>query len=258
MLDIKQIESFYPEKLRSYPRNLLREYLQFKVLEMIYDSGFGQKLVFMGGTAIHLVHGNVRFSEDLDFDNRGLEKSDFDSLIKAVKTSLRRMGYKVEERSVCRIGFRSYFRFSDLLYEFKISRHRQEKLNIQIDTEPQKFDYKPEKFILNKFDVFQRINVVPPDILLAQKIDCIFSRSRIMGRDFYDTVFLLGKTKPNMDYLREKIGIKDRKDLKSKLMAKSKNINFVKLAKDFEPFLYDPKETKRILHFLEYIQTVNF
>jgi len=258
MLDIRQIESFYPENLRPYRRNLLREYLQFKILETIYDTGFGRKLIFMGGTAIHLVHGNTRFSEDLDFDNRGLEKSDFDSLTTAVKMTLSRMGYKVECRNVYRSAFRSYLKFSDILYELKISGHRQEKLNIQIDTEPQKFEYEPDRFILNKFDVFQRISVVPSDILLAQKIYCIFSRPRSMGRDFYDSVFLLGKTNPNMDYLREKMGIKNGKELKSQLMTKCESINFAKLAKDVEPFLYDPKQTKRVLHFFEYIQTLDF
>ena len=36
MLDLKQIESFYPEYLRSFKRNLLREYLQYKILEAIF------------------------------------------------------------------------------------------------------------------------------------------------------------------------------------------------------------------------------
>lgn len=258
MLDIKQILSFYPENLRPFQRNLLREYLQFKILETIYDTRLSQKLIFMGGTAIHLVHGNTRFSEELDFDNQGLEKSDFDSLIAAVKMSLTRMGYKLEYRNVYRTAFRSYIRFSDLLFELKISGHKQEKLNIQIDTEPQRFEYDTDTFILNKFDVFQRISVVPSDILLSQKIYCIFSRRRSIGRDFFDSVFLLGKTKPNMDYLREKMGIKNRKELKSRLITKCKNLNFAKLAKDVEPFLYDSREAKRVLHFLEYIQTLDF
>ena len=257
MLDMRMISSFYPENLHPYQRNLLREYLQIKILETIYDTGFGQKLLFMGGTAIHLVHGNPRFSEDLDFDNRGLDKSDFNSLIAAVKTSLIRMGYKLEFRNVCRRAFRSYLRFSDILFELKISRHRQEKLHIQIDTEPQKFEYEPDMFIINKFDVFQRISVAPPDILLAQKLYCIFSRLRSMGRDFFDSAFLLGKTTPNRDYLREKLGIRNSKELKSRLMTKCKVINFAQLAKDVEPFLYNPRETKRVLHFLEYIQSVD-
>jgi predicted nucleotidyltransferase component of viral defense system len=257
MLDMKQILSFYPENLHPYQKNLLREYLQYKILETIYDTGFGQKLVFMGGTAIHLVHGNTRFSEDLDFDNRGLDKSDFDSLIAAVKKSLNRMGYKLEYRNVSRRAFRSHLKFSDILFDLKISRHRQENLNLQIDTEPQKFDYKPAKFIMNKFDVFQRISVAPSDILLSQKLYCIFSRPRIMGRDFFDSAFLLGKTSPNMDYIQEKMGIRNTKELKNRLITKCKDINFAKLAKDVEPFLYNPRETKRVLHFLEYIQSVD-
>ncbi len=258
MLDIKQIESFYPENLRSFKRNLLREYVQYKILETVYESDWSQKLVFMGGTAIHLLHGNTRFSEDLDFDNLGLDKSHFGYLISAVLTSLKRNGFIVESRNVFRRAFRSYLKFSDLLYEYKISRHRHEKLNIQIDTEIQGFEYEPEKIILNKFDVFLRIQVVPPDILLAQKIYCLFSRQRLMGRDFYDAVFLFGKTNPNMDYLREKIGVKNHKDLKSKLLDRCKNVIFEKLAKDVEPFLFDPKSASKVQHFPEFLKTVRF
>jgi hypothetical protein len=62
MLDLAQIESYYPEPLRTFKRNLLREYLQYKVLEIIYDSKAGSRLAFIGGTAIHIIHGAPRFS----------------------------------------------------------------------------------------------------------------------------------------------------------------------------------------------------
>jgi len=255
MLDIKQIESFYPENLWPYQRHLLREYLQYKILEMIYDSPLGQKLVFMGGTAVHIIHGNASFSEDLDFDNRGLDQSDFKALISTVTTSLKRNGFRTESRTVTRAAFRSYLKFPDILHGFNISGHRDEKLNIQIDTEPQMFGYEPDKFMLNKFDVFQRISVVPADILLAQKLACIFLRPRLMGRDFFDVVFLLGKTEPNMDYLREKVGIKDVADLRKRLIATCENIEFDKLAADLEPFLYDPAGSKRLHRFEEFISS---
>ena len=80
MLELKEIESFYPEYLRPFKSNILREYLQYKMLEAVYSSEFGRNLVFMGGTAIHIAHGLPRFSEDLDFDNRGLDKSGFEAL----------------------------------------------------------------------------------------------------------------------------------------------------------------------------------
>jgi hypothetical protein len=36
MLSLAQIESFYPENLRFYKRNLLREYLQYIILEIMH------------------------------------------------------------------------------------------------------------------------------------------------------------------------------------------------------------------------------
>ena len=84
MLNIKQIESFYPESLKPFKRNLLREYLQYKILEIIFDSRYGDKLAFMGGTATRIIHSNTRFSEDLDFDNLGLNKNEFVKLIQLI------------------------------------------------------------------------------------------------------------------------------------------------------------------------------
>ena len=40
MLDIKQIESFYPEPLRAFKKKLLREYLQF-----LFTSGEAKKIL---------------------------------------------------------------------------------------------------------------------------------------------------------------------------------------------------------------------
>ncbi|MDD5441729.1 MAG: nucleotidyl transferase AbiEii/AbiGii toxin family protein, partial [Candidatus Omnitrophica bacterium] len=77
MLDISQIESFYPDYLRPFKKNILREYVQYKILNLIFQSKFGNSLVFMGGTAIHILYGNTRFSEDLDFDSFGLKQSQF-------------------------------------------------------------------------------------------------------------------------------------------------------------------------------------
>ncbi|MGI4871815.1 MAG: nucleotidyl transferase AbiEii/AbiGii toxin family protein [Janthinobacterium lividum] len=34
----------------------------------------GRPLLFPGGTCLRIVHGNQRFSEDLDFDNSGLRR----------------------------------------------------------------------------------------------------------------------------------------------------------------------------------------
>lgn len=258
MLDITQIESFYPGYLRGFKRNLLREYLQYKILEIIFDSKFADKLSFMGGTATRIIHSNNRFSEDLDFDNLGLKEKDFEHLAKLIQRKLKLEGYATEVRNVFKGAYRCYIRIADVLFENGLSNHKQEKLLIQLDTEPQGFEYQPEKVIVNKFDVFLRINVVPVDILLSQKIYAIFRRKRAMGRDFYDAVFLFGKTAPNFDYLKFKLKIRDRADLKNRLLLKCKDLDFKHLARDTESFLFVPSDSKKVLFFYDYIKSINF
>ena len=258
MLDIQQIESFYPEYLRSFKRNLLQEYLQYKILEIIFDSPFGDGLSFMGGTAAHIIHGNTRFSEDLDFDNLGLTQKDFSELAFLIRKNLQLEGYKVEIKSVFKGAYHCYIRISDILFENGLSRHKEEKLLVQIDTEPQEYSYSPEKVIINKFDVFLRINVVPIDLLLAQKICAILKRKRTMGRDFYDAVFLLGKTKPDLGYLQLKLNIKNFENLKVRLLSICSKLDFKDLAKDIEKFLFKPGDSKKVLFFYDYIRNYEF
>ena len=254
MLDIKQIQSFYPEHLWPFKKNLLREYLQCKILEAVFESSLADKLTFMGGTCIHIVHGSPRFSEDLDFDNPGIGRHDFEALSQRVKRNLQLQGYTVELKITYQNAFRASLRFPGLLYNSGISGHRDEKLLIQIDTEPQGVRYTPDKFILNKFDVFSRINIVPADILAAQKILCIFARSRPMGRDFFDVVFLLGKTGVNFDYLDQKMSIGNQKELRDRLLLRASQLDFNRLAKDIEPFVYSKKDVNRVLMFPDLIQ----
>ncbi|MBN1694402.1 nucleotidyl transferase AbiEii/AbiGii toxin family protein [candidate division WOR-3 bacterium] len=254
MLDLEQIEKFYTENVKVFKRNILREYLQYKILEIIFDSNEGSKISFMGGTAIRIIHSNGRFSEDLDFDNRGIDKKNFLKLAEKIKKRLELEGYKVELKNSTDGVFRSYIKIKEVLYKYGLSQHPAEKLTIQLDMEPQDFEYNPDKKIINKFDIFIRSNIVPPDILLAQKITAIFTRPRAMGRDFYDTVFLLGLTKPSIKYLKDKLGISGYGELKKKLIQKTKNLDFKKLAEDIEPFLINPGDKKRVLLFKEYIE----
>ncbi len=46
---------------------VVREEYEVLILKEIYESEFGVNLMFKGGTALRLVYGSARFSEDLDF-----------------------------------------------------------------------------------------------------------------------------------------------------------------------------------------------
>lgn len=235
----------------------MREYLQYKILEIIFSSNIGEKLSFLGGTVIRILHGNNRFSEDLDFDNFELTQNEFEFLAAEIGRKLKLEGYNVEIKNVFKDAYHCYVRIPRLLFDSGLSGHRDEKILIQVDTEPQGFDYLPESVILNKFDIFCRIKVTPPDILLAQKIVAIFERKRKMGRDFYDSILLFGKVGPNFDFLRLKIGIKDMAELKKKLISLCKELNFKTLARDVEPFLFSAIEAKKVLAFPDYINQLS-
>lgn len=46
MLSLQEIEKYYPENIKGFKRNILREYLQYKILRIIFDSGYASKLSF--------------------------------------------------------------------------------------------------------------------------------------------------------------------------------------------------------------------
>jgi len=256
MISISQIEQYYPAYLRGFKKNLLREYLQYKILEIIFNTKVAAKLSFLGGTALRIIHDNARFSEDLDFDNFKLSEKDFLLLTGEIQNGLKLEGYGVEIRNVLKRAFRCYIRLPQVLFENAVSDLKQEKIMIQVDTEPHDFAYQPDKVFINKFDVFTQIAVTPPDILLAQKIYALLNRKRAKGRDFYDIIFLLQKTKPNYTYLKQKLGLADKQDLKKELLAYTKGLKLKELAKDVEPFLFQPSDSKKIILFSEYIKNI--
>lgn len=256
MLTIKEIEKQYPENLKPFKRNILREYLQYKILEIIFNSAHADKLSFLGGTALRIAHDNARFSEDLDFDNFDLTEQEFGKLAKEVSKGLLKEGFEVEIRNVFKGAFRCYIKIPKILADNNLAVMPDEKIMIQLDTAPHNFHYEPDKKILNKFDVFTQIFITPPDILLAQKIYTIFNRSRAKGRDFFDTVFLLGLFRPNYEYLKSKIGIDNGADLKKKLLAEAGKLDLIALAKDVEPFLFSPSDSKKVILFKEYIEQI--
>lgn len=56
MLKLDEIKSFYPEFLHKFPRFMVREYLQYKILDIIYGSKHANFLSFMGGTCLRIIH----------------------------------------------------------------------------------------------------------------------------------------------------------------------------------------------------------
>lgn len=255
MLSLAEIRRFYPEKLHGHGEFLIREYLQYKLLESIFNSEWGGALVFLGGTCLRLMYGNTRFSEDLDFDNRGLDDIRFEQLSEHIGEQLKREGYQVTIQVVRKTAFHCHVRFPALLFEQGLSGYRDQRLLIQIDTEPQGIDYLTEGGILNKFDVFTRIVYTPAPTLLSQKISAVLNRPRNKGRDFFDISFLIGmQIMPDWKYLEQKLSITSPGELRKSLLAHCAGLDMEAMARDVAPFLFDARESRRVIQFASTIE----
>lgn len=89
---------------------------------------------------------------------------------------------------------------------------------------------------------------MPPDeILCAMKISALLNRSK--GRDFYDAIFLLGKTVPDFGFLQQKLGIKNMSELKKALEEHLTKVDLNHKVKDFEHLVFEKRNSKKILSF---------
>jgi predicted nucleotidyltransferase component of viral defense system len=258
MLNFTQIQQFYPLQLHSFGPFLLREYLQYKILALIFSSDFATKFAFLGGTCLRIVHQTNRFSEDLDFDNFDLSPQDFEQLAQVVKQGLEREDMQIEMEQVYRGAYHCYIKFPHLLHQTGLSGHREAKILIQLDTEPQNFDFEPQNYLLNKFDVFGNIRTTPVDLLLSQKIAAFCQRKQPKGRDIYDITFLCAKTKPNYAYLQQRLAVKNAKNLKETLFDRLAHLDLEQLSKDVAPFLFYASDAQRILFFSQFVEQTEF
>ncbi len=255
MLSLDEVRKYFPGDIRESERNMLREYLQYIVLDTIYQSVIAHKLVFLGETAVRIVHGSKRFSEDLDFDNLGVSAGEFELLADEIEARLANEGFNVELERKIKLSNFLKIKFPGLYYQYGLSGHGNEKLLIKCDAEPQNYSYEAKLSLLNKFAVFTQIKTVPIDLLVAQKITAFLERSRTKGRDIYDIVYLynLG-AKADLGYLDFKLKINCVQALKTVLLDKIRSVYIAEISNELKPFLFNPQDIKYIELFEQFVQ----
>lgn len=87
------------------------------------------------------------------------------------------------------------------------------------------------------------------------KFAAILARQK--GRDFYDAIFLLSKTKPNMDFLKARVGISTPEELKAAIAERLKEVDLNHKKRDFMHLLFNETNAERILQFEEIISLDN-
>jgi predicted nucleotidyltransferase component of viral defense system len=202
---IRQILATY--EIRSLEDSLraLREVMQEISLLGLWRSKFFEKAAFYGGTALRVLYGLDRFSEDLDFSL--LEKGgsfDLADYSEALKKELASFGFAVEIESRAKpasAAIQSAFLKADtrtqmITVEFdkglvqKVPRNQVLKIKLEIDTDPPTGFSTETRYLLRPVPFAVRIFSLPD--LFAGKMHAVLCRewkSRVKGRDWYDLVW---------------------------------------------------------------------
>lgn len=211
MIDLNYISGFFAAPLRENPafaKHIVKEYIQLMVLDFLSTTHYIKKLAFIGGTNLRLVKGIDRFSEDLDFDIREMSEGEFMDMTNDVIRFLQRSGLNVEvkdRKNPKLTAFRRNIHFPQLLFDLKLTGHKDERFLLKIEAQDQGVGYEPEIVNVSGCGFFFPLPVPPDGILLSMKLSALLARSK--GRDFYDTMFLLSQTTPDYAFLWARTGI---------------------------------------------------
>lgn len=260
MLSIEQIRGYFPPVLSENPRfqkYLLKEYILLLILDYLSATKWIKKLSFIGGTNLRLIKGIDRFSEDIDFDCKDFSKQEFLDMTDAVLLYLERFGFNIELRrkeSEKLSAYRRSIYFPHLLFDLRLSKHREERFLIKIECVDQQYNYKSVYTNVKGCGFYFNFPVPSDQIMCAMKISALLTRSK--GRDFYDVMFLMNFTTPDYNFLKKKLGIENKTELKSSFLQLLSKINLEQKVRDFEHLVFEKRNSKKILSFSEFVQQI--
>lgn len=185
--------------------NALREILQDLALLGLWRSRFFEHAAFYGGTALRLLYGLDRYSEDLDFSL--LEPKASFSLKpfgEALEREIESFGFhvKFEARRKPRAGtIESAFLKTNTIKQLIVINVDQEllrglqpakklKIKLEVDTDPPGGFETETQFVLQPIPFSVRVYTLPN--LFAGKLHAVLCRkwrTRVKGRDWYDLVW---------------------------------------------------------------------
>jgi hypothetical protein len=187
----------------------LREITQEIALLGLWRGKFFEHASFYGGSALRLVHGLPRYSEDMDFSLM-VPKSSFkiSSYLPYIEEELGAFGFDVSivqspqntvsaiDSAFVKMNTRSGFLSlkAPMPLVERLSREQTLKVKFEIDIDPPgdfrtetKFLYAPQAFSVRLFDL---------QTMFAGKLHAAIARAwktRVKGRDWFDLVWFAGK-----------------------------------------------------------------
>ena len=263
---IRKMLDRYSLKSADNYENALKEIIQEIALLGLWRSKFFEKAAFYGGTALRLLYGLERFSEDIDFSLLEPDKEfNIDKYFSALKYEIESFGFEVNvERkdktfnSNIESAFIKAGTIKNLLavetpsaYLRNFGKTRLIKVKVEVDTDPPSGFETEARYLLNPIPF--SVNTYKIPFLFAGKMHAILCRkwkTRVKGRDWYDFVwFVANNSKLNLAHLEKRMrqtGHLMRDDILSEKMflellnMQIDNTEFDKARSDVLPFLKDP------------------
>jgi len=265
---IRQILAAY--EIRSVEDSLraLREVMQEIALLGLWRSKFFEKAAFYGGTALRVLYGLDRFSEDLDFSL--LEKTESFNLAnygEALKKELASFGFAVEIESrpkPASAAIQSAFLKADtrtqmITVEFErgliqqVPRNQVLKIRLEVDVDPPAGFATEVRYLLRPVPFSIRTFTLPD--LFAGKMHAVLCRdwkSRIKGRDWYDLVwFAAYHPELHLAHIEQRMRQTGHwpgpapltaADLRGFLAKRIEKVDIDQIRREVEPFVKDAAE----------------
>lgn len=176
--------------MKTSPENILREEIQKCVLFLLSEMNFFQEGVFQGGTALRIIYGNVRYSEDLDFTFQSKNSSlydDLETLATTIPNKLQKWfpylhihkgKWQKQSQTLKRYQFTSNVESLNATIMLQL-----EFANIPV--------YQPTLSTISWNMVTFPIKAESESEILADKIVAFGLRSYLKGRDLWDMYYLL-------------------------------------------------------------------
>lgn len=205
-------------KLQTTELNIRREYIQHLFLSYFYQQSESDRVYFKGGTALRIIYGSPRFSEDLDFSAPQSDIHKIENVLLQTIREIEREGIEgdIKESKKTSGGYLGIIHF--LLGNQKVS--------IQLEISQREGKKEGEVVtVVNDFIPPYTLIVLSRNQLIDEKIQALLVRSK--ARDYYDLYFIL----------RANLLLLSNKHILSKVLVllDKTNISFEKELKQFIP-----------------------
>lgn len=237
---------------------IVREYLQARILQSLQDQSMFVRWAFLGGTALRFLYAIPRFSEDLDFSAlKPGPDSGFRPAINGVTRALRAEGYRVEAPiKDAKTVASAFVKFPGLPHELGLSRRAEQVLSvkIEVDTNPPA-GATIETTIVRRHVTLHLCHYDKPS-LLAGKLHAILDRPWPKGRDIYDLAWYLADRSwpaPNLPLLNAALvqsgwagPTMTEANWRQEVRRRLETLDWTAARADAQPFLEHERELKLV------------